>query len=62
MILADFAKALGQFGDPRIQRVLWIGIALTFALLVGAYVALLWLDMEPHQVVLGLGQAADGWL
>ena len=62
MILADFAKALGQLGDPRFLQVLWIGIALTIALLVGAYVARLWLDMEPHQVVPGLGQAADGWL
>lgn len=43
MILADFAKALGQLGDPRFLRVLWIGIALTIALLVGAYAALLWL-------------------
>ena len=43
LILGAFLKALGQIGDPRFRRVLMIGIALTVALLVGAYAALLWL-------------------
>ncbi|MEL6958521.1 MAG: EI24 domain-containing protein [Pseudomonadota bacterium] len=48
MIFTDFAKALGQIGDPRFRRVLWLGIGLTLALLVAAYAAFLaflqWLD------------------
>ncbi|MBD3677516.1 MAG: EI24 domain-containing protein [Rhodobacteraceae bacterium] len=37
MILTDFLKALGQIGDPRFRRVLFLGIGLTLALLFGAY-------------------------
>lgn len=37
MILADFLRALGQLGDPRFRRVVWIGIGLTVALLLGIY-------------------------
>lgn len=43
MILTDFAKAIGQLSDPRFQSVLWRGIGLTIALLVGIYAGLLWL-------------------
>ncbi len=43
MIFADFAKALAQLSDPRFRRVLWLGVGLAVALLVGAYAALLWL-------------------
>ncbi|MFQ1700207.1 EI24 domain-containing protein [Loktanella agnita] len=43
MILSDFAKALAQLPDPRFRSVLWRGIGLTIALLVGVYAALLWL-------------------
>lgn len=42
MIFADFAKAIAQLADPRFRRVLWTGIALSIALLVGCYAALLW--------------------
>lgn len=42
LIFTSFFKALGQVGDPRFRRVLFIGIALTVALLVGAYAGLLW--------------------
>lgn len=42
MILAAFAKALGQIGDPRFLRVMALGVALSIALLIGAYAALLW--------------------
>jgi CysZ protein len=41
MIFTAFGKALGQMGDPRFQRVLLLGVGLTFALLVAAYVGLL---------------------
>ena len=41
MILGDFLKALGQLGDPRFRRVLWLGIALSLALLFGVYGAFL---------------------
>ncbi len=43
MILGAFLKALAQLGDPRFRRVLFLGIILTFALLVGAYAGFLWL-------------------
>lgn len=43
MILSDFAKAIGQLTDPRFRRVLWLGLGLTLALLVGAYAAVLWI-------------------
>ncbi|MEC3862410.1 EI24 domain-containing protein [Mesobacterium sp. TK19101] len=43
MILTAFFKALGQIGDPRFRRVLFIGIGLTLALLVAFYAAFLWL-------------------
>ena len=42
LIFSSFAKARGQTGDPRFRRVLFLGIALTIALLVAAYAALLW--------------------
>ena len=40
MILDSFLKALGQLGDGRFQRVLWMGIGLTLGLFVAAFVAL----------------------
>ncbi|PXW72778.1 uncharacterized protein involved in cysteine biosynthesis [Loktanella sp. PT4BL] len=43
MILASFLKALAQLPDPRFRSVLWRGIGLTIALLVGLYAGLLWL-------------------
>ncbi|MDU8927324.1 EI24 domain-containing protein [Alisedimentitalea sp. MJ-SS2] len=43
LILTSFLRAIGQIGDRRFRRVLWLGIALTIALLVAAYAALLWL-------------------
>ncbi|NBD30554.1 MAG: hypothetical protein GVY31_11025 [Alphaproteobacteria bacterium] len=58
MILSDFAKALGQIGDPRFRRVLWWGVGLTLALLVAAYAGLLQLvDMlDPGSVSIpGIG-------
>jgi len=54
MIFADFLKALGQIGDPRFRRVLWMGLGLTLALLFGVYAAFLgivnWL--APDSVIL----------
>lgn len=43
MIFNDFFKALGQIGDPRFRRVLFLGIGLTIALLVATYAGFLWL-------------------
>ena len=47
MILRDFARALGQLGDPRFLRVLWLAVLLTLVLLVavtGVFVGLInWL-------------------
>lgn len=36
MILRCFFLALGQMGDPRFRRVLWLGITLTIVLLIAA--------------------------
>lgn len=51
MILTDFAKALAQLPDPRFRSVLWRGIGLTIALLVGLYALLLqlvaWVTASP---------------
>ena len=43
MILTSFLKAVAQLPDPRFRSVLWRGIALTIALLIGLYAGLLWL-------------------
>jgi uncharacterized protein involved in cysteine biosynthesis len=43
VILASFLKALAQLPDPRFSSVLWRGIGLTIALLVGLYASVLWL-------------------
>ena len=43
MIFTAFFKAVAQLPDPRFQSVLWRGIGLTIALLVGLYAGLLWL-------------------
>ncbi len=42
MIFKDFLRALGQLSDPRFRRVLWLGLGLTVALLIGVYAAFLW--------------------
>ena len=41
MIFDDFRKALTQLTDRRFRRVLWLGIGLTFALLVALYAVLM---------------------
>lgn len=42
MIFSDFAKAVAQLTDRRFRRVLWLGLVLTFALLIGIYALFLW--------------------
>ncbi len=37
MILRAFLAALGQLGDPRFRRVVWLGIGLALALLIAVY-------------------------
>lgn len=63
MILASFLKALAQLPDARFRSVLWRGIGLTIALLVGIYAALLalieWLTAEPVTLP-GVGEVT--WL
>lgn len=41
MILSSFFAALGQIGDPRFRKVLWLGVALAIALLFAMYAAVL---------------------
>jgi len=43
MIAEAVARALGQLGDPRFRRVLFLGIGLTVALLFAVTVAFVWL-------------------
>lgn len=41
MIFRSFFRALGQLGDPRFRRVVWLGVGLSLALLVASYAGLL---------------------
>ena len=63
MIFSAFFKALGQTGDPRFRKVLFLGIGLTFALLVAAYAGFLilinWL-VGPESTLPVLGEVT--WL
>lgn len=43
MIISSFYLALAQLPDPRFRRVVILGVALTLALLIGAYALILWL-------------------
>ncbi|QGX99182.1 hypothetical protein EI983_13260 [Roseovarius faecimaris] len=43
MIFTSFFKALGQMGDRRFRRVLFLGVVLTIVLLVAATAGLFWL-------------------
>ena len=54
MILASFLRALGQVGDRRFRRVLWLGILLTVALLIAFFAGFLWLveTFDPGSFVL----------
>ncbi|MCI5097609.1 MAG: EI24 domain-containing protein [Rhodobacteraceae bacterium] len=63
MIFNAFFKALGQIGDPRFRRVLFLGIGLTFALLVAVYAGFLILIQTlvgPEAIVPVLGEVR--WL
>lgn len=42
LIFSSFSRTLGQVGDRRFRKVLFLGIGLTFALLVTVYAAFLW--------------------
>jgi uncharacterized protein involved in cysteine biosynthesis len=42
MIFSDFRKALAQLTDRRFRRVLWLGLGLTFTLLVGMTALFVW--------------------
>ena len=43
MILKSFLLTMGQLGDPRFRKVLFLGIGLGLALLVAFFAALMWL-------------------
>lgn len=63
MILSSFLSALGQIGDPRFRKVLFLGVGLTFALLVAVYAGFLMLinaTMGPEQTMPVLGEVR--WL
>lgn len=53
-VAGDVRLALAQMFDPRFRRVLWLGIALTVALLVAFYAVFLWLiaDLTSGTMVL----------
>lgn len=53
-VAGDVRLALAQMFDPRFRRVLWLGIALTVALLVAFYALFLWLiaDLTSGTMVL----------
>lgn len=57
MIVAAFLRAIGQmFEDARFRRVLWIGLALTVALLALFYAAFVWVVgwLAPEAITLPL--------
>lgn len=56
MIFGDFLRAVGQIGDRRFRRVLFLGVALSLALLVGVYAGFLWLlqSFTPDEVTIPL--------
>ncbi|WP_291736639.1 EI24 domain-containing protein [Leisingera sp. F5] len=60
MIFTAFFKTLGQTGDPRFRKVLFLGLGLTIALLIAAYAGFLmliqWL-VGPEATVPLLGEA-----
>ncbi|MFC3613975.1 EI24 domain-containing protein [Lutimaribacter marinistellae] len=43
IIVNAFFAALGQMGDPRFRKVLYLGVGLTILLLIAAYSGFLWL-------------------
>lgn len=53
-MLTDFAKAISQLGDARFRKVMWLGMALTIALLFGIYAMFLGLissiDSGPMEI------------
>ncbi|MEW2911128.1 EI24 domain-containing protein [Leisingera sp. JC11] len=63
MIFTAFFKTLGQTGDPRFRKVLFLGLGLTVALLIAAYAGFLmliqWL-VGPEATVPVLGEVT--WL
>jgi uncharacterized protein involved in cysteine biosynthesis len=63
VIFTAFFKALGQMLDPRFRKVLWRGVGLTFALLIGAYfllvAALTWAGL-PDLLASWFGES--GWI
>lgn len=63
MIFLDFLRAVRQLEDPRFRRVLWLGVALSVALLVGFYAGLLWLIGQTEAGALTLpGVGEVTWL
>ncbi|WP_019956521.1 EI24 domain-containing protein [Yoonia vestfoldensis] len=63
MILSSFLLAISQMNDPRFRSVLWRGVGLTIALLVGLYAGVLWLIqiLTAEPIILpGVGQIT--WL
>lgn len=54
MIFRDIGRAIGQLADPKFRRVLWLGLALTVALLLGVYALFLGLlnSLLPDTVTL----------
>ncbi|QBF30953.1 EI24 domain-containing protein [Thalassococcus sp. S3] len=63
MILNAFFAALGQIGDPRFRRVLWLGIGLTLALLIAVtYGAVALLQALIDENTLLFGRLSLQWL
>ncbi len=62
MILQAFALALGQLGDPRFRRVVWLGLGLTILLLIGVYLLFLAAIglFVPDQITLPLWGPVEG--
>ncbi len=62
MIFGDFFKALGQLGDRRFRRVMWLGVALAFVLLFAIYAVFLWVieGLTPEAITIPLAGEVQG--
>jgi CysZ protein len=63
MIIGDFLKALAQLADPRFRRVIGLGVGLSLALFIGAYLLIVFVIglFDPASITLPLIGQID-WL
>src|SRR3546814_15451849 len=59
-MIAQFMKAAAQLDDPRLRRVLWLGILLSLLVFIGLWAGLWWLSaVLPLDAIPGVRWLAD---